>query len=227
MQTDAPSQVPEELQSLTKEGILDPALSPKLEQLYSSQQKDAVALNDRDSQVVWEAEEKARNELSSAQADLKKAGDALEPNLRSEASASTLMEERFSLPDPKSLESDIAKGEKDVGKLKTDLGAARDALKGPADTVAAFEKKFPAGTTKLRAELEAKQKALDDAHRYKEAQAYEPQLAALGPKPNAYELTNGVPRVRNLNPGVNASGYPHEGQNGPGASFRIQIQAAN
>jgi hypothetical protein len=46
-------------------------------------------------------------------------------------------------------------------------------------------------------------------------------------KPNSYELTNGTMRVRNLNPGVNASGYPHEGANGPGASFRIQIQAAN
>ncbi len=44
-------------------------------------------------------------------------------------------------------------------------------------------------------------------------------------KPNAYEMTNGQPRVRNLNPGVNARGYPHDGAQGVGASFRISVQA--
>lgn len=45
--------------------------------------------------------------------------------------------------------------------------------------------------------------------------------------PNSFEMQNGAPRTRTLNVGTNANGYPHEGTNGPSASFRIQIQDAN
>ncbi len=44
--------------------------------------------------------------------------------------------------------------------------------------------------------------------------------------PNAFEMQNGAPRTRTLNVGANVNGYPHEGANGPSASFRIQIQDA-
>ena len=44
---------------------------------------------------------------------------------------------------------------------------------------------------------------------------------------NSFEMQNGAPRMRTLNVGTNANGYPHEGANGPSASFRIQIQDAN
>ena len=45
-------------------------------------------------------------------------------------------------------------------------------------------------------------------------------------QPNAFELTNGQPRTRTLNVGANVNGYPHEGANGPSASFRISVQQA-
>lgn len=44
--------------------------------------------------------------------------------------------------------------------------------------------------------------------------------------PNSLEMQNGAPRVRNLAVGVNAQGYPHDGANGVGASFQIQVQAS-
>jgi hypothetical protein len=40
--------------------------------------------------------------------------------------------------------------------------------------------------------------------------------------PNSVE-----PRTRTLNVGTNCSGYPHDGAQGPGASFRIRVVAAN
>lgn len=46
-------------------------------------------------------------------------------------------------------------------------------------------------------------------------------------QPNAFEMQNGAPRTRTLNPGTNANGYPHDGNNGVGASFRISVQTAN
>jgi hypothetical protein len=45
-------------------------------------------------------------------------------------------------------------------------------------------------------------------------------------QPNALEMTNGQPRTRTLNVGANVNGYPHEGANGPSASFRIRVQQA-
>jgi hypothetical protein len=42
-------------------------------------------------------------------------------------------------------------------------------------------------------------------------------------QPNAFELSGASPRTRTLNPGVNANGYPHDGGNGAGASFRIKV----
>lgn len=45
-------------------------------------------------------------------------------------------------------------------------------------------------------------------------------------QPMSFELTGGQPRTRTLNPGANVNGYPHEGANGPSASFRISIQEA-
>lgn len=44
--------------------------------------------------------------------------------------------------------------------------------------------------------------------------------------PNSFEMQNGAPRLRTLNVGANSNGYPHEGANGPSASFRISVQAA-
>lgn len=44
--------------------------------------------------------------------------------------------------------------------------------------------------------------------------------------PNSLEMTNGAPRTRTLNVGASVNGYPHEGANGPSASFRIKVQAA-
>jgi hypothetical protein len=46
-------------------------------------------------------------------------------------------------------------------------------------------------------------------------------------QPNAFELSGGSPRTRTLNPGTNCNGYPHDGGNGSGASFRIKVVAAN
>ena len=46
--------------------------------------------------------------------------------------------------------------------------------------------------------------------------------------PNSFEMANGAPRTRTLNVGTNANGYPHDGSQGVGASFRIRvIEAAN
>lgn len=45
--------------------------------------------------------------------------------------------------------------------------------------------------------------------------------------PNSMEMQNGAPRQRNLAVGANATGYLHEGGNGPSVSFRIQVQQAN
>ncbi len=44
--------------------------------------------------------------------------------------------------------------------------------------------------------------------------------------PNSFEMQNGAPRTRTLNVGANANGYPHDGANGVGASFRIKVEAA-
>lgn len=44
--------------------------------------------------------------------------------------------------------------------------------------------------------------------------------------PNSMEMQNGAPRQRTLAVGANATGYLHEGGNGPSVSFRIQVQAA-
>jgi hypothetical protein len=44
--------------------------------------------------------------------------------------------------------------------------------------------------------------------------------------PNAYEMQNGKPRARTLEPGANVNGYPHDGSNGPSASFRIRVTQA-
>ena len=45
-------------------------------------------------------------------------------------------------------------------------------------------------------------------------------------KPNSFEMTNGAVRTRTLNVGANANGYPHDGAQGVGASFRIKVEAA-
>lgn len=45
-------------------------------------------------------------------------------------------------------------------------------------------------------------------------------------QPSAFEMANGAPRTRTLNVGANVNGYPHEGANGPSASFRIRVQQA-
>ena len=45
-------------------------------------------------------------------------------------------------------------------------------------------------------------------------------------QPNAFEMTNGAPRTRTLNVGTNANGYPHDGNQGVGASFRIRVVEA-
>ncbi|AKV03460.1 hypothetical protein AKJ09_10123 [Labilithrix luteola] len=45
--------------------------------------------------------------------------------------------------------------------------------------------------------------------------------------PNSMELLqDGTPRTRTLNVGTNCNGYPHEGQNGSSASFRIKVETA-
>ena len=46
-------------------------------------------------------------------------------------------------------------------------------------------------------------------------------------QPNAFEMANGAVRTRTLNPGANVNGYPHDGSQGSGASFRIRVEAAN
>jgi hypothetical protein len=46
-------------------------------------------------------------------------------------------------------------------------------------------------------------------------------------QPNAFEMNNGAVRTRTLNPGANANGYPHDGAQGAGASFRIKVEEAN
>ena len=43
---------------------------------------------------------------------------------------------------------------------------------------------------------------------------------------NSFEMQNGAPRIRTLNVGASSNGYPHEGANGPSASFRISVQAS-
>ncbi len=45
-------------------------------------------------------------------------------------------------------------------------------------------------------------------------------------QPNAFEMQDGVPRMRTLSVGTDANGYPHDGDNGSGASFRIKVDAA-
>ncbi|MBX3210181.1 MAG: hypothetical protein KF764_34435 [Labilithrix sp.] len=45
-------------------------------------------------------------------------------------------------------------------------------------------------------------------------------------QPNAFEMLNGAVRTRTLNVGANVNGYPHEGAQGVGASFRIRVEAA-
>jgi hypothetical protein len=45
-------------------------------------------------------------------------------------------------------------------------------------------------------------------------------------QPNAFEMQNNAPRTRTLNVGANVNGYPHDGANGSGASFRIRVEAA-
>ncbi len=45
-------------------------------------------------------------------------------------------------------------------------------------------------------------------------------------QPNAFEMANGAPRTRTLNVGTNANGYPHDGAQGVGASFRIRVEEA-
>jgi len=45
-------------------------------------------------------------------------------------------------------------------------------------------------------------------------------------EPNAFEMTNGAPRTRTLNVGANVNGYPHDGAQGVGASFRIRVVEA-
>lgn len=46
-------------------------------------------------------------------------------------------------------------------------------------------------------------------------------------QPNAFELLeNGSQRTRTFNVGANANGYPHDGKDGEGASFRIKVEAA-
>ena len=44
-------------------------------------------------------------------------------------------------------------------------------------------------------------------------------------QPNSLEMSNGAPRTRALAVGTNCNGYPHDGANGAGASFRIKVQA--
>lgn len=45
-------------------------------------------------------------------------------------------------------------------------------------------------------------------------------------QPNAFEQLNGAKRDRALKPGTNATGYPHDGTNGAGASFQVKIGTA-
>jgi hypothetical protein len=45
-------------------------------------------------------------------------------------------------------------------------------------------------------------------------------------QPNSFELSGANPRTRTFGPGTNANGYPHDGGNGQGASFRIKVVAA-
>lgn len=45
-------------------------------------------------------------------------------------------------------------------------------------------------------------------------------------QPNSFEMLNGAPRTRTLNVGANVNGYPHDGAQGVGASFRIRVEAA-
>ena len=46
-------------------------------------------------------------------------------------------------------------------------------------------------------------------------------------QPNAFEMQGGAVRTRTLNPGSNITAYLHDGAQGQGASFRIQVQNAN
>ncbi|MBX3259914.1 MAG: hypothetical protein KF782_09500 [Labilithrix sp.] len=45
-------------------------------------------------------------------------------------------------------------------------------------------------------------------------------------QPNSFEMLNGAPRTRTLNVGANVNGYPHDGAQGVGASFRIRVEEA-
>ena len=45
-------------------------------------------------------------------------------------------------------------------------------------------------------------------------------------QPGAFEMQNGAPRTRSLNPGANVNGYPHEGGAGQSAGFQISVQQA-
>jgi len=45
-------------------------------------------------------------------------------------------------------------------------------------------------------------------------------------QPNALEMTNGAPRPRTFHVGATVNGYPPEGANGPGHSFRTTVEAA-
>lgn len=46
-------------------------------------------------------------------------------------------------------------------------------------------------------------------------------------QPNSFEMNGGSPRTRTLTPGNTATAYLHDGSSGQGASFRIQVVAAN
>jgi hypothetical protein len=46
-------------------------------------------------------------------------------------------------------------------------------------------------------------------------------------QPNAFEMDGKAVRTRTLTPGANVTAYPHDGTNGMGASFRIQVATAN
>lgn len=46
-------------------------------------------------------------------------------------------------------------------------------------------------------------------------------------QPNSFEMNNGEVRTRTLNVGASATAYLHDGQNGQGASFRIQVANGN
>lgn len=45
-------------------------------------------------------------------------------------------------------------------------------------------------------------------------------------QPSSFEMNGGSPRTRTFSPGANVNGYPHDGNNGQGASFRIKVVAA-